>query len=135
MRSLLSTALVLLTATVVQAADSTVELVKKKDTVEVTIGGKLFTVYNTSKELPKPFFDPVYGLAESTLAGTGQIAGRQEGDEVVWRAAKWVQSIGRVQDEAEREEGRGAKWVAGVVGCGRATAVAVRTEGLTRQTT
>jgi hypothetical protein len=37
----------------------TVKLTKKGDTIEVTIGGEPFTVYNTSKDLPKPFFSPV----------------------------------------------------------------------------
>jgi hypothetical protein len=37
----------------------TVKLTKKGDAIEVTIGGEPFTVYNTSKDLPKPFFSPV----------------------------------------------------------------------------
>lgn len=41
------------------AAEQTVKLEKKDTTVEVTIGGQEFTVYNFDKKLPKPFFSPV----------------------------------------------------------------------------
>lgn len=41
------------------AGKQAVQLVKKGDTIEVTIGGEPFTVYNFGKDLPKPFFSPV----------------------------------------------------------------------------
>lgn len=59
MRSLLLTAVLTLIPGYLWAADADVQLTMKKDTVEVTIGGSPFTVYNYSHELPKPFFSPV----------------------------------------------------------------------------
>lgn len=56
-------ALMLVAAPAVPAADKDaaqqVKLEKKDNTIEVTIGGKPFTTYQTSKDLPKPFFAPV----------------------------------------------------------------------------
>lgn len=63
--SLLSFTFALLAPHCILAADDapaskqSVQLVKKGDTVEVTIGGEPFTVYNFGKDLPKPFFSPV----------------------------------------------------------------------------
>jgi len=36
-----------------------VAIAKKTDTLEISVGGKPFTVFNFSQELPKPFFSPV----------------------------------------------------------------------------
>ena len=46
--------------TPVHAADQSVKLEKKETSVEVTIGGKEFTVYHIDKKQPKPFFSPPY---------------------------------------------------------------------------
>lgn len=49
----------LLTAGLARAAEPEVRLEKKEDTVVVSVGGKPFTTYNFSHQLPKPFFSPV----------------------------------------------------------------------------
>lgn len=51
-------------------ADDAVKLEKKESTVVVTIGGKEFTLYNTDKSLPKPFFSPVRA-ADGTIITRG----------------------------------------------------------------
>jgi hypothetical protein len=60
-RHLLSAALLLAFTANLSAAESAVSLKVNKDTVDVTIGGKPFAVYNFAKSLPKPFFSPVRG--------------------------------------------------------------------------
>jgi hypothetical protein len=57
----LSFVVVLLSTSVVAAGEPTVKLTVKIDTVDVTVGGKPFAVYEFSKDLPKPFFSPVRG--------------------------------------------------------------------------
>jgi hypothetical protein len=52
-------AVCLLNCSLLAAAEPSVRLEKKGDTIEVTIGGEPFTVYNFSQQLPKPFFSPV----------------------------------------------------------------------------
>ncbi len=69
MKTLVTALLVLVTAAASQArsADSTVELKRGTDSVEVTIDGKPFAIYNTSSKLPKPFFLPVRGPQGTVL--------------------------------------------------------------------
>lgn len=66
----LLTALVCLIAANSALAQGTVKLEKKGDTIAVTIGGKDFTTYNVSKDLPKPFFSPVRS-ADGTIITRG----------------------------------------------------------------
>lgn len=57
-RLLLSTA-VLLSASFAVAAEPSVKITQKTDTLDVSVGGKPFTVFNFGQSLPKPFFSPV----------------------------------------------------------------------------
>lgn len=67
MKLLLTSALVF-AVTAWSAADAqTVTIKKNGDKYDVTIGGEAFATYNTSKELPKPFFSPVKGTGGSIL--------------------------------------------------------------------
>lgn len=59
MKSLLLTTLIALLPAAAFADDQTVTLKKKADTVDVTVDGKPFAVYNFSHSLPKPFFSPI----------------------------------------------------------------------------
>src|SRR5215510_14595358 len=52
-------ALAVFTFSPVVFADSSVELVKKDNTVEVKIDGREFTVLHVDKSQPKPYFSPV----------------------------------------------------------------------------
>jgi len=63
---LLVAVMCLVAANSVSAAGPSVTLTPKADAVDVTIDGKPFTVFNTSSELPKPFFSPVRG-ADGTV--------------------------------------------------------------------
>ncbi|QDT49260.1 hypothetical protein Pan258_33070 [Symmachiella dynata] len=56
--SLLIAALALL-PTYASAAEGVVKLDKKSDTVDVSINGAPFAVYNFGHDLPKPFFSPI----------------------------------------------------------------------------
>ncbi len=69
MKTLVTALLVLVTLIASQArsADSTVGLKRGTDSVEVTIDGKPFAIYNTSSKLPKPFFLPVRGPQGTVL--------------------------------------------------------------------
>jgi hypothetical protein len=60
-RHLLSVALLLAFTANLSAGEQAVALKVQKETVDVTIGGKPFAVYNFAKSLPKPFFSPVRG--------------------------------------------------------------------------
>ncbi len=66
-KMLLSFVAVLLLVGNLPAADATVKLTAKDDKVVVKIGGEKFTQYNTSSELPKPFFSPARGPGETIL--------------------------------------------------------------------
>jgi hypothetical protein len=55
----LATAFVLVAPSLSAAQQRAVKLEKQGDTINVTIDGQPFTVYNTSKDLPKPFLSPV----------------------------------------------------------------------------
>lgn len=57
-RLLLSSA-VLLSTSFAAAAEPAVAIARKIDTLEISVGGKPFTVFNFGQELPKPFFSPV----------------------------------------------------------------------------
>lgn len=46
-------------STTLSAKEATVEIMKHGSKVDVTIDGKPFATYNTSPDLPKPFFSPV----------------------------------------------------------------------------
>jgi hypothetical protein len=59
MKSFAITTLLLITFTAVSFAETSVTLERQGDQVTVKIGDAPFAVYNTSKELPKPFFSPV----------------------------------------------------------------------------
>lgn len=61
MRILLCVTTVLFSGASLFAGEPTVKLTKKTDTVQVTIEGRDFAVYNFSHKLPKPFFFPVRG--------------------------------------------------------------------------
>jgi hypothetical protein len=61
--------LVLLTAaSVAIGADQGVSFNKDSSQIEVLIGDKSFAVYNTSSDLPKPFFSPVRGSDGTILS-------------------------------------------------------------------
>jgi hypothetical protein len=68
-KTLVTALLVLVTfiASQARSADSTVGLKRGNDSVEVTIDGKPFAIYNTSSKLPKPFFLPVRGPQGTVL--------------------------------------------------------------------
>jgi len=63
-----SFACLLLTAETVVAGEPTVKLTKQADTVNVSVGGEAFAVYNFGKQLPKPFFSPVRGPGGTILS-------------------------------------------------------------------
>ena len=58
----------LMASAALRAAEPSVELTKKGDTVVVMIGGEEFTVFNTSREMPKPFFSPVRGPGGTVIS-------------------------------------------------------------------
>ncbi len=55
----LITAILMTLSAVATAGEGNVKLEKKGDTVDVTVGGTPFAVYNFSTSLPKPFFSPI----------------------------------------------------------------------------
>jgi hypothetical protein len=59
MKSLATSILLLFAFTAVVAAESAVTLERQGDEITVKIDDAPFAVYNTSKELPKPYFSPV----------------------------------------------------------------------------
>jgi len=59
MKSFATTTLLLFTFTAVSFAEPPVTFERQGDQITVKIGDAPFAVYNTSKELPKPFFSPV----------------------------------------------------------------------------
>ena len=68
MKTCMSISLVPLFVSFNFAQAQTVNLSKKADKVEVTIGGEAFAIYNTGKTLPKPFFSPVRGPGGTILS-------------------------------------------------------------------
>lgn len=60
MKSFAISALLLVTSTAVSFAEAPVTFEVQGDQINVKIGDAPLAVYNTSKELPKPFFSPVY---------------------------------------------------------------------------
>ncbi len=60
MKSLLTTTVLLLAPTAVSSGATPVTFEQQGDQITVKIGDAPFAVYNTSKDLPKPFFLPVY---------------------------------------------------------------------------
>ena len=67
MRILSTSVLVLLFSSIAIAGDTTVELKKNGDTVDIQIGGEPFAVFNFSSKLPKPFMYPVRGPGGTIL--------------------------------------------------------------------
>lgn len=61
MKTALSVSLAVCVASSLIAGEPSVQLAKKECTVEVSIDGEEFAVFNFSDELPKPFFAPVRG--------------------------------------------------------------------------
>ncbi|MBC8356066.1 MAG: PmoA family protein [Planctomycetes bacterium] len=59
MKYLATTILLTFACTAASFAEPSVKLNQQGEQVSVTIGDARFAVYNTSKELPKPFFSPV----------------------------------------------------------------------------
>ncbi|TWU06617.1 hypothetical protein CA54_50140 [Symmachiella macrocystis] len=59
MKHYLMIAALALLPTYASAAEGVVKLDKKADTVDVSINGAPFAVYNFSHDLPKPFFSPI----------------------------------------------------------------------------
>ena len=59
MKAFATTTLLLVTFTAASFAETPVTLQRQGDRVTVKIGDAPFAVYNTGKELPKPFFSPV----------------------------------------------------------------------------
>lgn len=99
MRTILSMAIVALSATASLAGDATVHLDVKSDTVDVTIGGQPFMVYNFGKDLPKPFFSPVRGPGGTIITRPLKNPEDHPHHKGVWLS---VDEINRVQFWAEK---------------------------------
>jgi len=100
-KTLVTALLVLVTAAASQArsADSTVGLKRGTDSVEVTIDGKPFAIYNTSSKLPKPFFLPVRGPQGTVLTRSLEHQDDHPHHKGVWVA---VDEINEVRFWAEK---------------------------------
>ena len=61
MKLLLGIELVMFAAGAVPGGQPVVKLEMQKETVEITVGGEEFAVYNFAKKLPRPFLFPVRG--------------------------------------------------------------------------
>lgn len=86
--------------TATQAAEPAVRLTRKAETVEVTIGGEAFAVYNFSKERPKPFFSPVRGPGGTIMTRPIE----KKGDDHRHHKGIWVavDQVNKIEFWAER---------------------------------
>jgi hypothetical protein len=99
-RILSTSVLVLLFSSIAIAGDTTVELKKNGDTVDIQIGGEPFAVFNFSGKLPKPFMYPVRGPGGTIL--TRDI--EKEGDDHPHHKGVWVavDEVNKVRFWAEK---------------------------------
>lgn len=68
MKSIATTLALFFVFTSATLAETKVTLKQQGDTVNVNIGDARFAVYNTSKDLPKPFFSPVRGPSGTIIS-------------------------------------------------------------------
>lgn len=94
MLRLLSTLLLVPVVTSIVAAGETVRLESKPDALVVTIDGKPFTTYHTSKSQPKPYFWPVLAADGANLTRSLEKPEDHPHHKGIWCSIDEVNGIG-----------------------------------------